>query len=138
MPNFTITEVVSQKPWDSKYGPMIAYKVRFEGEQGTGEAQLNQKAGSPAPKIGETVDGLLEPTDFGYKLKRVHQQKAISGKSAQERAEIRRLAAQKAAIELLRLEIETGRVPKDAKASALLTPRIDFFDDDCKLAGEKA
>jgi hypothetical protein len=142
MPRYRIAELLAEREFASKYGPMVAYRVRLQGDDGDVEASLNQKRDTTRPAVGEMVDGSLEQTDFGLKLKKTpppptgDHRHAGSSKSSQERAEIRRMAAQKAAIELLRMEIETGRVPADAKPGALLTSRIDFFYEDCRAAGE--
>lgn len=67
---FKIVNVKSQaKDWESKFGPMKTYLVQLEGN---GEpVQLNKKADSPAPKIGDEVYGDVQETEYGQKFKSV-------------------------------------------------------------------
>lgn len=65
---YKIVAVKSQaKDWDSKYGPMKTYLVQFEGN---GEpVQINKKADSPVPQVGEEVYGTIQETEYGQKFK---------------------------------------------------------------------
>jgi hypothetical protein len=146
MPDFTLTAVQTPpKPWSGQYGDFHIYDVSFTGEQGQGDAQIKQKASSPAPTVGQVIDAEIVPKPgFPSELKRIPKQQngfAAGGrdKSPQESRQIARMAAQKAAIELLRMELDTGIVSRESlKASELLTPRIDFFFNDILKAGESA
>jgi hypothetical protein len=60
------------KEWESKYGTMVTYKVKFEGSDDI--VDVNRKQTSPAPKVGEVLTGAIESTDFGKKFKAAPKQ----------------------------------------------------------------
>ena len=143
MSQFTITAVTDMDEWQSKEGaPMITYTVDFEGEQGSGSAGHTRKAASPAPKSGDVLDAELVTKNGKTVLKRIWQenkpQQGGRGKSPGESRQIARMNAQSQALKLLELEIAMGKTFESEKASELLTPRIQFFFDDTKKAGEDA
>lgn len=53
--------------YESKYGSMVAYKLKLEGSNDI--VELSKKSTSPAPAIGDTLNGTVEKTDFGHKFK---------------------------------------------------------------------
>lgn len=66
---YTIDAVSEKvKNWDSRYGPMVTYHVRLEGE-GDSAIQLNKKSDSPIPKVGDELYGEITETEFGMKFK---------------------------------------------------------------------
>lgn len=146
MSQFTITEVDPEtRSWQSSKGnPYISYKVGFKGEQGEGAGELSRPAKDPRPTVGETLpEGTtLDSSNPRFPAKLVEPRSGGGsksfGKSPQERAEIRRMASQKAAVALLAVEVAAGLTFKDEKASEMLKPRIKFFEDDAREAGEKA
>lgn len=46
------------KHWSGKFGDMIDYKVKFEGEADS--VTISQKASSPAPKAGDVLAGKID------------------------------------------------------------------------------
>ncbi len=68
MKEYKIIAAKSQaKDWESKYGPMKTYLIQVEGN---GEpVQINKKADSPAPTIGETIYGEVTVSEYGQKFK---------------------------------------------------------------------
>lgn len=66
--NYTIKAVKKDpKEWESKYGPMKTWLIQVEGN---GEpVQLNKKAESPAPEVGEPLYGTITETEYGQKFK---------------------------------------------------------------------
>lgn len=55
------------KDWESKYGPMKTWLIQVEGN---GEpVQLNKKAESPTPQVGDELYGNIEQTEYGQKFK---------------------------------------------------------------------
>lgn len=65
---YTIKAVKTQaKEWESAYGPMKTYLIQVDGN---GEpVQINKKADSPLPKVGDTIYGDIEDTQYGQKFK---------------------------------------------------------------------
>lgn len=53
--------------YESKYGSMVAYKLKLEGSNDI--VELSKKSSSPAPAIGDMLNGTIEKTDFGHKFK---------------------------------------------------------------------
>lgn len=152
MPSFTITSVdPDPRPWNTKKGnPWLSYKVEYTGDQGASIAgepsELSRPADAPAPKPGEVIDAEIDNSNpaFPPKLREARKNGGgggggFRGKSPEERTEMRRMSAQKQAIALLDVELKSGLIPAEklaaVKASELLKPRIDFFDDDAKAAG---
>lgn len=67
------------KTYDSKYGQMKQYKVKFDG---VAEAvSISQKATSPAPVVGSTLTGSIQDTEYGKKFKKEYNQGGFSGGS---------------------------------------------------------
>lgn len=66
-------QAVSQtvREYDSKYGPMKSYKVKFVGND---EAiELTQKASSPAPYEGQELEGEIDTSgQYGPKFKKAY------------------------------------------------------------------
>ena len=121
MPSFTVNKAEFKKKFDGKKGGTFAvYTVELKDEQGFTNAELVQKEETPAPKQGDVLEGTLEPTDYGMKFKRAQSFGGKGGgKSPQERAEIRRLAAQKAAVQLLGIEVQIALAQNDEHSAEL-------------------
>lgn len=144
MPTFELVKSDFKKTFPMKdgTGELAVYEVELkDGENGFVKAEIVQKPSSPAPALGP-VEGTLEPGQYAMKFKRAKAAfngGGFKGKSPEERAEMRRMSAQKQAIALLDVELKSGLIPAEklaaVKASELLKPRIDFFDDDAKAAG---
>lgn len=93
---YTIREITGTKPWDGKYGPMVDYYLTVTDSQGvdTPRVTLPQKASSPAPTIGQVLDGNIDNTPNGLKFKKAFSPGGGGGggggrpKDPQERAAI--------------------------------------------------
>jgi hypothetical protein len=60
------------KQWNNKDGhPMVTYKMRLSepGQPGQVQAEWNRKPDSPAPQVGQMLDGNLEDGQYGKKFK---------------------------------------------------------------------
>ena len=150
MADFTITAVEDgYREWAGEHGTFRIFDVRFEGQQGNGEAEIKRKSSSPAPTVGEVVDAeIVQKAGRKPELKRVYKPPGGSGprgngggnwrpRSPEETRAINRAVAQKNAIGLLGVELQAGLVAGDAiKASDLLKPRIDWLFDDLQKASE--
>lgn len=55
------------KEWPSQYGPMLTYTVLFEDRETP--VEINKKPDSPAPKVGDIVEGDINRTEYGDKFK---------------------------------------------------------------------
>jgi hypothetical protein len=109
MSAFTIESADFKKSFQGKNGGEFAvYEVQFKGNDGAGTAEMVQKASSPAPS-GE-IDGTLEQTQFGWKLKRAFSPNGGGGrsfgKSPEERAQIARMNSHGHALAYWRLKHE--------------------------------
>lgn len=155
MPFFTLTkDAVEKKRFPSKDGgEMVVYLIEVKDGERVATAELVQKPTTAAPRAGQTLDGTLEPSDYGLKFKKSQSfgAKGGGGKSPQERAEIRRMASHKVAVELLGIEVQVAlaRVARgeessllekitNAGASTVLPKRIAWFEGDAKAAGDRA
>lgn len=158
MPSFTLTKDAVEKkrlPADEakKRGPLVIYTIELRDEGRVVQAEMMQKPESPAPKAGDVLEGTLTTSGFGMKFKR--DKPAFGGKgggkSPAERAEIRRMASHKVAVELLGIEVQVAlaRIARgeessllekitNAGASTVLPKRIEWFEGDAKAAGDRA
>lgn len=144
IPSFTVDKAELKKEFEGKQGgTFVVYTVALKDGDGVTAAELVQKQASPTPKPGDVLEGTLEKTDYGMKFKRAQNfgGKGGGGKSPAERAEIRRMHSQEMGLRLLDIELRLGKLTELAetkKASELLLPRVDFFDEDAIAAGSKA
>jgi hypothetical protein len=153
MPSFQILAVdETTREWKTKDGKktFTAYKVQFKGDQGEGNAELSRLNGTPAPTVGETIDAELKNDNPAFPAKLVEGfkgGKGGGGKSPKERAEIRRMASQKCALELLRIETDIAIAMKDEHSEKLfaklraegglsghIEARTSFFESHAKAA----
>lgn len=150
MPSFTVNKAEFKKKFDGKKGGTFAvYTVELKDEQGFTNAELVQKEETPAPKPGDVLEGSLESTEYGMKFKKEQSfsGKGGGGKSPKERAEIRRMASQKCALELLRIETDIAIAMKDEHSEKLfaklreegglsghIEARTSFFESHAKAA----
>lgn len=66
------------KDWESKFGPMKTYLIQLEGN---GEpVQINKKADSPAPQVGDELFGDIEQSEYGQKFKAAQKPFASTAK----------------------------------------------------------
>lgn len=106
MSNYQITAVTGQREFDSKYGPLVSYKLTIKGDDGyEGEAEMTRKPESPAPQSGETIEGTLDRSNprFPPKLKKAQGGGAPRGggaRSAKDSDSIERQVAYKGAVEM--------------------------------------
>jgi hypothetical protein len=154
MSQFTITKVLGSREWKPPEGDktFVFYDILFEGDQGKADdlskpASWKTLKGEPAPTDGQTVDAEMVHKDGKVKLEPVRKggwggRGGGGGKTPQERAEIRRMAAQKAAVETFRayveLAISVGKAEefKGKQPREILDPLIAYFDEDVRKAGE--
>lgn len=55
------------KEWSSQYGDMVTYYVKVDSE--TDAVQMNKKADSKAPQVGDELYGTITSTEYGLKFK---------------------------------------------------------------------
>lgn len=69
MAQYTIKAIHGQpKPWEStKGGPMLSYRVDLADSSGTvaQKVELAQKKDTPAPSVGDTIDGEITTRTYG-------------------------------------------------------------------------
>ena len=69
--NFTVQSIESTKEFQSKFGPMISYTLTVNGPEGMPlQVDLNQKADTSSPHVGQVIWGHIEETEYGPKLKK--------------------------------------------------------------------
>jgi hypothetical protein len=111
-PAYTITAVNDQvRDWQSQQGgPMKGYRVTLRNADGREMANVewSRKANSPAPQVGQTVDGTVDTSgQYGPKFKAAMAGGGGGGfsrsKSPEERRSIAMQASQKVAVEIVRM-----------------------------------
>ena len=120
MSRYTIKAVGSRDPYrpkewtSSKGGKMISYKLQLLDDRGVempGVVELSQKAETPAPKKGDTLDGTIDVSgQYGPKFKKDFSGGSRSGGSPRDDAAIRAQFAIKTAVSLY------GGLDADVKA----------------------
>lgn len=66
------------KDRESQYGQMTDYMLVFkDGSAG----EMSQKASTPAPKTGDTLDGTIEDTQYGPKFRKTKQAGGFGGQA---------------------------------------------------------
>lgn len=139
MPAYTVLEVdPNVRDWQSQAGgPMKAYRIKLRDPEGK-EIPLvewSRKTNSPAPTVGETVEGTLESTSFGTKFKKAQTNGFGGGRprDPKESARIIRQHSQQMALLYAGLRAEKELLP-DPFSLADLKKVIDWFDADAKAA----
>jgi len=89
---YTINQVMPAGEFEGQYGKMLKYSLMLEGEQSA--VDLNQKPDTPAPKVGDTIEGEIITDKYGRKFKKAQRFSGGNGKSdpATQRAIIRQNA----------------------------------------------
>jgi len=140
MPAYEVANAEHKKNFTGKQGGEFSvWALRLKDGENFVNAELVTKEGSPTPS--GTINGTLEHGDYGTKLKK--DKPAFNGggprvEDPKRSAEIRRMASQRAGIELLAVEVAAGLRFDETKASDHLLPIIQWFEDDARRAGEKA
>lgn len=132
-----LVNVSEPREWESQYGPMKTFTVKFEGDPLA--YQLNKKKDSPAPAIGQTLEvASVTPDPEGKwpaKIKLAQQNNGArgGGKSPEEQARIMRQHSQEMALRYTAIQSQRGKLADDFKVSDLAAI-IDWFDADAKAA----
>jgi hypothetical protein len=120
---------------------MIGHRMSIEGSDGTvlGDVEWSRKPDSAGPRVGETLDGTLERTQYGVKFK-----KAMGGgggggggfrpRDPLEVAGMQRAHAQEMALRYAQVKATAGQLPEDFKPGENLKPIIDWFSEDVHAA----
>jgi hypothetical protein len=113
MPTFTVESVVGEpREWEGKYGKNLSYRLSLAGHDGV--VELSQKPETPAPKVGDSIEGELVPSsgDFPPKLRRAKPQGGFNGggggMSPEREKRIVRQHSQSMGIETLKLAVDCG------------------------------
>lgn len=65
---YTIESVGPTKEWSGAHGPMLDYQIKFKEEPEW--VTVTQKPSTPAPAVGQTLNGSITPTQYGKKFKK--------------------------------------------------------------------
>lgn len=141
MSNYTITSVNGRREFESKYGPLVSYKLTIKGDDGyEGEAEMTRKPESPAPQQGEQVEGTLDKSNPKYppKLKRAPGggvARSGGGRPSKDSESIERQVAFKGAVELIVATLD----PADTMPEDLVCERMTrYFNHGLSLIQNKA
>lgn len=134
-----LVNVSEPREWSSQYGDMKTYTVKVEGDEAA--YQLNKKAASAAPTIGqEIVVETVTPDPEGKwpaKLKLAAPNKGGfnggGGMSPEREAKIVRQHSQGMALQYAAIKQAQGTLPDDFKPSDLFKI-ADLFDHDANGA----
>jgi hypothetical protein len=142
-------EVVDVKPdprqWENKHNnqPMLSWRIDIRDAAGTvhQNVELPQRASSPAPTVGQALDGNLDNTQYGLRFKKAFTPGAGGGaprgKTPQESAAIQRMHLQKTAPDWAEFLLTLGVVKQpvdDREAFNLMTRVMDWLARDIERA----
>lgn len=65
---YTIEAVGPIKEWSGAHGPMKDYQIKFKEEPEW--VTVTQRPETPAPTVGQTLTGTINPTQYGKKFKK--------------------------------------------------------------------
>lgn len=135
MPAYTIASVDREKPWEGNYGPRIDYTCTLRDQAGTEHKSVvvTQKPETAKPTVGQTLNGTIEPGNFGPKFKKEQQQGYGGGRSRdpKETAAIHRQASQRTAVMFLQAKVTAGAVTADNFPSMdEFRKAVDWFERD--------
>lgn len=109
MPSYTVTEILSSRPWpSSEETKVIYYDVKVDGQDQT--VNLGRKPTNPLA-VGAVLDGTLERGDRGgLRFVRAQSQNGggRGGKPVEERRSIAMQASQKVAVDVVRIAVDAG------------------------------
>ena len=141
---YTITSVNGRREFESKYGPLVSYKLTIKGDDGyEGEAEMTRKPESTAPQQGEQVEGTLDKSNPKYppKLKRAPGgspggvPRSGGGRTSKDSESIERQVAFKGAVELIVATLD----PADTMPEELVCERMTrYFNHGLSLIQKKA
>jgi hypothetical protein len=97
---YSIRTLGPSESFKTQYGEMLKYTVQFEGSEDW--VQINQKPDSPAPKVGDTLEGTIETTQYGKRFKKAQGPGGFTGgrqNDPETRGSIERQSALKVASE---------------------------------------
>jgi hypothetical protein len=99
--SYKIKQLGPVSEYDTQNGKMKKYTVQFEGSDDW--VELSQKPTTPAPTVGQELDGTIEDTQYGKKFKKAYGAGGgFAGGKAQDpatRGSIERQSALKASVE---------------------------------------
>jgi hypothetical protein len=122
MPSFTVEEVEQIKDMpDAKYGPAKVLRLTLKNEDRRPE--WFTKAATPEPEPGSTIEGDIEPSDFGPKWKPAGSRQGGGGGQYQRPrspAEELRIVRQHAHEMACRVQDTLGRVLSEQEFQGLI------------------
>lgn len=104
---YTVKQVSENpKEYETKYGKMKAYKVMLDNDE---VVEINQKESTPAPTVGQELEGHIEEGEFGKKFKKEFKKEFSGGFPSQtkftedpgKQDSIIRQSSMKAAVDLV-------------------------------------
>lgn len=133
----TVTMLESQRDVDLKdKGWFTSYKVTVnDGSTETAGAELFQRKDSVPPKVGDVIDGTLEPGKYGPKIRKNAKPGGFGGgprqRDPKETAAIQRQHSQSVAVEYLIFRAQLDdELPKEWLTRDGLRDLIDWFQED--------
>lgn len=142
---YTVTEVQpNPKPWRSSRGDdMLGYRLTLQnGTETVTNCELSQKASTPAPTVGQELDGTIDrEAQYGPKFKKAYAGGPGGGgrpRDPKETAAIQRQHSQKVAAMIVQAKATAGVATPEDFTPAKLKQLTDYFEADIQrhpLAG---
>jgi len=118
--SFTIGHAEEKKTIHTQHGPLVIWKLGLQlGEQKFWPVETKRKEVTPAPRVSDTIYGVLTRGEYGFEFKRSERpqsQNGSAGKDSFERrpenprnaARMGRAHAQEMALRFLAIRVQTG------------------------------
>ena len=141
MSAYTVMAAKEKKRFPGKQGgEFVVYLVQLDDGNGAKQtAELVQKAATPAPQVGDQLEGTVEQSEYGAKFKKA-QRGGFGGPrpdDPKKSAHIARMHAQDMALRFVGLMHERGQL-KDELKLGFLWKIADQFEQDALAAKERA
>lgn len=136
---YTVETVQPKATFKNDYGEFQVYALTLTDGTTPQNVEMNQKITTPAPTVGQRLEGEISTDKNGYlKFKKAQQQNGGGGgrgpRDPKETAQITRQHSQEMAILWAATLEKQGRLPADAKVDTFLKPIIDWFQADAEAA----
>lgn len=136
MPTFTVKQASHKKDVPGKHGPMKVLTLQLSGPEGDQTAEWFTKHDTALPEPGSSIEGTVEPSEYGLKFKKAAGQfgGGFRGRSPEENRRIVRQHSQDMGIRWAELAHARGKLPEDFKVADLLK-LVDVFHKDAMEGG---
>jgi hypothetical protein len=135
MHNVTVKTCEAANTFKNDHGEFQVWKLSITSDgQDLNGVEINTKLGKNGPSIGETFEGTLTKSAYGWKLKRIQQNggRLGGGRNPQDTRQIVRQHSQEMAILWTATLAKEGKLKEDSLTPDGLKRLITWFQSDAE------